>query len=112
MNVKIKNSATVVLLEILGILGVDTIIETLENFEAKDDQKELEVKDDQKEQGYYIINYLFKNIRMIQPQLEELIFILTEKDDISILEGIVLLKDDKEAMDFFTQSLGEVMKSV
>ena len=112
MNVKIKNSATVVLLEILGILGVDTIIETLENFEAKDDQKELEVKDDQKEQGYYIINYLFKNIRMIQPQLEELIFILTEKDDISILEGIVLLKDDKEVMDFFTQSLGEVMKSV
>jgi len=49
---------------------------------------------------------------MIQPQLEELIFILTEKDDISILEGIVLLKDDKEVMDFFTQSLGEVMKSV
>ena len=103
MNVKIKNSATVVLLEILGILGVDTIIETLEN---------SGVKDDQKEQGYYIINYLFKNIRMIQPQLEELIFILTEKDDISILEGIVLLKDDKEVMDFFTQSLGEVMKSV
>jgi len=103
MNVKIKNSATVVLLEILGILGVDTIIETLEN---------IGVKDDQKEQGYYIINYLFKNIRMIQPQLEELIFILTEKDDISILEGIVLLKDDKEVMDFFTQSLGEVMKSV
>ena len=103
MNVKIKNSATVVLLEILGILGVDTIIKTLENVGGKDDKEE---------KGYYIINYLFKNIRMIKPQLEELIFILTEKDDISILEGIVLLKDDKEAMDFFTQSLGEVMKSV
>lgn len=101
MNVKIQNQATVILLEILGILGVDKIIEVLQSQSDKTEE----------EQGYFIINYLFRNIRQIQPQLEELIGLFIE-EEVSILKGVAMLKDDKEVLDFFTQSLGEVMKSV
>lgn len=101
MNIKIENQATVILLEILGILGVDTIIKA---FEEKEDAGV-------EEQGYFIINYLFRNIRTIQPQLEELVDLLVE-EDVSILKGVAIMKDDEAIMNFFTQSLGEVMKSV
>lgn len=101
MNIKIENQATVILLEILGILGVDTIIKA---FEEKEDASV-------EEQGYFIINYLFRNIRTIQPQLEELVDLLVE-EDVSILKGVAIIKDDEAIMNFFTRSLGEVMRSV
>ncbi len=106
---KIENDATVVLLEILGILGVENIIKTFREagkLEEGETGEEL-VKD----KGYFVINYLFQNVRQIQPQLEELIDIFIE-DDVNILEGIGLLKEDEKVVSFFTKSLGEVMKSV
>jgi predicted nuclease of restriction endonuclease-like RecB superfamily len=103
MDKKIENKATVILLEILGILGVGSIIKTIQ---AKSDDEVTE-----EERGYFIIDYLFRNVRQIQPQLEELIVLFVE-EDVNILEGIGKLKDDKDVVDFFTQSLGEVMKSV
>ena len=101
MTTKIENQATIILLEILGILGVDNLIKTIENKQGES----------QEEMGYFIINYLFKNVREIQPQLEELIDLFIE-EEVSILKGISMLKDDKEVVAFFTESLGEVMKSV
>jgi hypothetical protein len=66
---------------------------------------------DIEEKGYHIINYLFKNIRSIKPQLEELIDLLVE-EDVNILKGITILKDDKEVVNFFTELFTEVMQSV
>ena len=110
MDKKIKNDATVILLEILGILGVDNIINTLTEGEENITDPEEKAKAAE-QRGYFIINYLFRNIRQVQPQLEELIDIFID-EDVSILKGIGMLKDDKEVVDFFTESLGEVMKSV
>ena len=116
MDRKIENKATVILLEILGILGVDSLLKVIregnEEAELITDPKEKEKAREQL--GYFMINYLFKNIRAIQPQLEELIEVLLGKEqkDISILKGIAMLKNDKEVVSFFTESLGEVMRSV
>ena len=110
MNKKIENQATIVVLEILGILGVDTIVKTL--YEAEENITDPDEKEDAIQQrGYFIINYLFKNIRQIQPQLEELVSLFAG-DDVNLLKGIAQMKDDKEVVSFFTGLLGEVMTSV
>lgn len=101
MDRKIENDATVVLLEILGILEVNKVVEAIREKQ----------EGTQEEQGYSIINYLFRNVRQIRPQLEELIDLFVD-EDVNILKGVALLKDDKEVVSFFTESLGEAMKSV
>jgi len=97
MNKKIENEATLIVLEAVGVLGIGQIVNNLN----ADSENETE-------KGYQIINYLFKNIRKVKPQIEELINVLIE-EDVSIIKGIKLMKDDKEVVNFFTELFNEVM---
>ena len=100
MNTKIQNQATGILLEILGILGIENIV------------KKIEAETDTKEQtGYLMINYIFKNNRKIMPQLEELVDLFID-EYVSVLKGFRMLTDDKEVVSFFTQSLSDLTKLV
>ncbi len=100
MNIKIENEATVIVVEMLGILGVDEVIKNLNEAEGTEEER-----------GYKIINYLFKNLRKVKPQMEELIDLLLD-EEVNILKGIAKLKDDEEVVNFFTELFGDLMESV
>ena len=100
MNTKIQNQATGILLEILGILGLENLVKMMESSTDTEEQA-----------GYLMINYIFRNNRKIMPQLEELVNLFID-DDVGVLKGFRMLTDNKEVVDFFTQSLDDLTELV
>lgn len=94
MDKKIKSKNAFLLMQIVGLIGLDTEIES------------ITATTNPNTMGLTLMNILLTNAYKAQPQIEELIENLTDKkinNAMDLLEGLKQMKEDKQVVSFFTK---------